>query len=185
MSKNLPAYRPELLAKTQELYKNGAAEDKVVRCGQPGLPRVGAPQKIVQTPTQLVFLYADGSGMAWRVIPVDGRKHRDHIDPSYYGDSVGHWEGDTLVVDTRNFIEDTWFGEYGYFHSDALRVIEHIRRDGDALSWQVTVEDPNVLTRPWIKDAVVMKPAPDPIEEPPVCVPTQYKDAAGHHAQRF
>jgi hypothetical protein len=183
--KNVPAYKPELVAKTQELFKKGAKEDNIVKCGQPGLPRVGAPQKIIQSPTELVFLYADSSGMAWRVIPTDGRKHRDYVDPTYYGDSVGRWEGDTLVIDTRNFSEDIWFGEFGYFHSDQMRVTERIRMDGDSLVWQATVEDPGVLLQPWVKEPVVMQRAMQPIEEPPVCVPTEYVDEAGHHVQRF
>ena len=178
-------YKPELVAKTQEMFKNGSEEDKVVRCGQPGLPRVGAPQHIVQTQAEMVILYADGSGMAWRVIPLDGRKHRDRVDPSYYGDSVGHWDGDTLVIDTVNLSEDTWMGEYGNFHSDQMHVIETLKRDGDKLTWQATVEDPQVLTKPWVKSPVVMNHTDQQIEEPAVCVPTTYKDPAGHHIQRF
>jgi hypothetical protein len=185
MAAMMPPFKPELTAKAAQLYKNGEEEDKVSRCGQPGLPRVGGPQKIVQTASEMVILYADGSGMAWRVIPLDGRKHRDRVDPSYYGDSIGRWQGNTLVIETVNFSEDTWMGEFGNFHSDRMRVIETLRRDGMQLTWQATVEDPQVLTKPWVKAPVVMTYTDQQIEEPPVCVPTTYKDPAGHHIQRF
>ena len=62
---------------------------------------------------------------------------------------MGKWEGDVLVIDVRNFVEDTWFGEKGYFHTDAMRVTERLWLDGDNLVWQATVHDPNVLTAPW------------------------------------
>ena len=93
-------------------------------------------------PHELIFLYEDLSGTRIRVIPTDGRAHRTDANPSYYGDSVGKWEGDALVIDVRNFVEDTWFGEKGYFHTDALRVTERLWLDGDNLVWQATVHDP-------------------------------------------
>jgi hypothetical protein len=178
-----PAYKdPADLAKANALYEKGSTTDPVVACAQPGLPRVGAPSKIVQTPKELVFLYSDLSGMVWRVIPTDGRGFRPRVDPSFYGDSVGHWEGDTLVVEARNFTDETWFGEYGYFHSDQMRVIERFTRRGDTLTYQATVEDPKVLSRPWVKAPVQMHATAVQIEEPLKCVPTGY--VAGHHEQR-
>jgi hypothetical protein len=82
------------------------------------------------------------SGDPYRVIPTDGRGHRVNANPSDYGDSVGRWEGNTLVIETTGFSEDTWFGEDGYFHSDAMRVTERLWREGENLVWQATVEDP-------------------------------------------
>ena len=100
-----PQFRtPELARRAEELWQNGSGSDAVVACGQPGLPRIGAPLKIVQTAHELVFLYADVAGMAWRIVPTDGRGFRERLDPSYYGDSVGHWEGDTLTWQVR--VED-------------------------------------------------------------------------------
>ena len=89
-------------------------------------------------------------------------------NPSYYGDAVGHWDGDTLVVETTNFVEDTWFGEEGYFHSDAMRVIERLWRVGENLAYQVTVDDPKVLTQPWTNFTHLIKPSTEPLEESPV-----------------
>ena len=81
----------------------------------------------------MVFLYEDISGDPYRIIPTDGRAHRKDANPSYYGDSVAHWEGETLVVDINNFVENGWFGEGGYFHTDAMHVTERLWRDGENL----------------------------------------------------
>ena len=183
---NVPSYKPELEAKVNYLDDNENKVDKVFYCGRPGVPRLGPPQQIVQTPGQVVFLYEDLSGEFFRVIPTDGRPHRKDMTSTYNGDPVGHWEGDTLVVDTRNFVEDTWIGEWGYFHSKDLRVIERIRREGDALIYQATVEDPGVLTKPWVMDPRTLTLTSEPLEEEPPCVEAsgQYLDNSDHHRQR-
>ena len=91
-----------------------------------------------------------------------------------------------LVVDVRNFVEDTWFGEDGYFHTDAMRVTERIWKDGDNLVWQATVEDPNVLTAPWTIPARLVRPSMDSLEESPKCVETDGPKLLNddHHLQR-
>ena len=99
----------------------------------------------------------------YQLIPTDGRKHREDIPPAYRGDSVGHWEGDTFVVDTTNFTDDTWMFAEGRvsFHSDALHIIERYRRvDKNTLEIEATVEDPKVLTGPWTvpKQTLVLAP---------------------------
>lgn len=181
-----PSYKPELLAKVQELADNESKTDQVFYCGKPGVPRIGSPRKIVQRPGETLFFYEDISGDPYRIIPTDGRAHRAGANPSYYGDSVGHWDGDTLVVDVANFVADTWFGEDGYFHTDAMHVIERFWRWGDNLVYQVTVEDPNVLTTPWIEPPRVVKPSNDPLEESPRCVETDAGRLTNndHHGQR-
>jgi hypothetical protein len=181
--RNPPAFRTEALRqKAAQLWQDGSRTDAVVLCGQPGVPRVGGPSKIVQTAREVVFLYADPSGMVWRIVPTDGRGFRTHLDPSFYGDAVGHWEGDTLVVETRNFNDETWFGEYGYFHGERLRVIERLARRGDTLTWQATVEDPDVLSAPWVKAPVEMHLTDRQLEEPDRCVASPVD--AGHHEER-
>src|SRR5215469_16613909 len=96
-----PEYKPGFVGKVKSLYDNQVKEDPTLHCIAPGVPRIGPPHQIVQTPKQAVFLYADNTGNQWRVIPLDGRAHS--TDPetaeTFNGDSVGHWEGDTLVVD--------------------------------------------------------------------------------------
>src|SRR6266516_4530552 len=130
--------------------------------------------------------FEDISGDPYRVIPTDGRAHRKDSNPSYYGDSVGHWEADTLVIESTNFVESTWFGEEGYFHSDAMRVTERFWRVGENLAYQVTVDDPKVLTAPWTLPVRAVKPTNDPLEESPRCVESDGPRLLNndHHGQR-
>ena len=181
-----PSYKPEFQAKVKYLFDNEAKLDKVFFCGKPGVPRIGSPRKIVQLPGEMIFFYEDISGDPYRIIPTDGRPHRADADPSYYGDSIGRWEGDTLVVDSTNFVEDTWFGEGGYFHSANMHVIERFWKDGDNLAYQVTVDDPAVLTEPWTEAPRIVKPSEDRLEESPVCVEDDARrmDNLDHHGQR-
>ncbi len=181
-----PSYKPEFQAKVRDLAAHESKVDGVFYCGRPGVPRIGSPRRIIQLPGELVFLYEEISGDVYRIIPTDGRKHRDDANPSYYGDAVGHWDGDTLVVETTNFVEDTWFGEEGYFHSDAMRVVERFWRVGENLAYQVTVNDPKVLTQPWTNFTHVVKPSSQPLEESPVCKEDDANRLLNldHHLQR-
>ena len=181
-----PSYKPEFREKVQNLFDNESKTDEVFYCGKPGVPRIGPPRRIIQLPGEMVFLYEDVSGDPYRIIPTDGRPHRKNANPSYYGDSVAHWEGDTLIVDVTNFVENGWFGEGGYFHTDAMHVTERLWRDGENLVWQATVEDPNVLTAPWTMRPKVVKPSNDPLEESPRCVEDDGKLLLNndHHQQR-
>ena len=112
------------------------------------------PVQIVQNGDWLVMVTE--FERATRLIPLDGRPHREGIEPTYYGDPVGHWEGDTLVIDTRNFkrwtLDDYYYvnpDEYR-MHSDAFRTIERLRRvDQNTLSYEFTVEDPKIFAAPW------------------------------------
>ena len=121
-----------------------------------------------------------------RVIPLDGRTHASASIRSYMGDPVGHWEVNTLVVEATNFVDSTWFGEDGYFHSDAMRVTERLWRNGPNLVYQVTVDDPKVLTAPWTMAPRVVKPSIEPLEESPKCVEADSKLLVNddHHGQR-
>jgi hypothetical protein len=181
-----PSYKPEHQAKVKDLFDHQSKTDAVFYCGKPGLPRIGPPRKIVQLPTETIFLYEDISGDPYRIIPTGGRPHRPYANPSHYGDSVGRWEGDVFVVDVRNFVDDTWFGEDGYFHSAEMRVTERFWKVGDNLLWQATVEDPVVLSAPWVMPARLLRPSTDALEESPKCVesdgPRLLND--DHHLQR-
>jgi hypothetical protein len=164
-----PEYKDELIQRTKDYFYKDSKYDKVYNCGQPGLPRVGAPQRIVQNSKEMVFLYADLAGMVWRLIPIGGKMPTKN-DPSYYGDSEAHWEGDTFVVHTTNLNEDTWMGEFGYFHTDKMEVVEKFKRVGDTIRYDVTVTDPGVLKKPWVKPTVIMRLEKDnEIVEPSVC----------------
>jgi hypothetical protein len=181
-----PSYKPQYLAKVKDLDDHQSKVDAVFYCGKPGVPRIGPPRKIVQLPTEMIFFYEDISGDPYRIIPTDGRPHRANANPSHYGDSIGRWEGGVLVVDARNFVEDTWFGEYGYFHSSEMRVVERLWKEGDNLVWQATVEDPVVLTTPWVAAPRVVSPSTEPLEESPKCVETDGAKLLNddHHIQR-
>ncbi len=181
-----PVYKPEFREKVKYLADHESKEDNVFFCGKPGVPRIGSPRRIVQTPSEVIFFYEDISGDPYRIIPTDGRKHRADANPTYYGDGVGHWEGDTLVVETTNFADEMWFGEEGYFHSDAMRVIERLSRQGPNLLYQATVDDPKVLMEPWTNFPRLIRPSTTPLEESPVC---KEDDAhrllnLDHHGQR-
>ena len=144
-----PKYKPQFLAKVKELKDDQINVDPAFHCGPPGVPRIGPPQRIVQTPREIVILYDDLNGNFFRLIPTDGRTHRAGIEPSAHGDSIGRWAGDTLVIDVRNILEDTWLGDNGLFHTANLKVTERLTRQGDTLKWEAIVEDPEVLEEPW------------------------------------
>ena len=181
-----PSYKAEYQAKVRQLSDHESKLDPVFYCGKPGIPRIGPPRKIVQLPTETIFFYEDISGDPYRIIPTDGRPHRANANPSHYGDSIGRWDGNVFVVDVRNFVDDTWIGEDGYLHSSEMRVIERFWKDGENLIWQVTVEDPVMLAKPWVMPARLIKPSTDPLEESPKCVETDGPKLLNddHHGQR-
>jgi len=147
---NQPPYKPELLSKVQDLAKNESKVDTAFFCKPGGVPRIGPPHAIVQAPGMpIVFLYQVNSGNTFRLVPTDGRPHDPNADLLDYGDSIGRWDGNTLVVDSIGFNDETWLGIYGWFHSDKLHVVERLSRVGDTLRYQATIEDPEVFTRPW------------------------------------
>src|SRR5579862_1311356 len=122
---------------------------------------VGFVGQIIQSPAFVVMLTE--TYHSFKIIPTDGRPHRDDVAPSYRGDSIGRWDGDTLVVDTVNFTDANWMHAEGLvsFHSDALHIVERYRRvDADSLEVESVVEDPKVLTGPWNVPKVTMKRAP-------------------------
>jgi len=147
-------YTPEAAAKMKTLSDK---DDPTLQCrptafGTLGvrLFDVGALGQIVATPKMMVFLQETFHG--YQLIPTDGRPHRT-VPPSYRGDAVGHWEGDTFVVETNNFTDDTWIFAEGRvsFHSDAMKVVERYQRaDAKTLLVDATVYDPKVLKEPWV-----------------------------------
>ena len=144
-------YQPWAAARVLESFKKRGIDDPLGLCLPAGVPRSSIvslfPIQIVQTPTQVVILYEYMS--VFRVIPLNAQ-HPDDVVPTYMGDSVGKWEGDTLVVDVIGFNDRTWLTGTGTFHSDALHVSERYTRvDKDQINYQVTMEDPNVFTAPW------------------------------------
>lgn len=171
-SNNQPLYKPEYWEKVQYLDENGNKEDSNFHCAPAGVPRMGPPNKIVQTPTEVIFMYNQKN--TYRIVPVDGRPH-DPInadDQTFMGDSIGRWDGDTLVVDVVGFNEMSWLGWPGYFHTNRLRVEERLRREGNTLHYQATAFDDDVLMEPWTLDPRVLRldPTPRPQIEDPHCI---------------
>ena len=118
-----------------------------VAAGAPRSFYVPSPLQIVQTPTHIVFLY---ERMSWRIVPLDNRKHLPDSVRLWQGDSVGHWDGDTLVVETTNFNGKNWLNEVGDIVSHAEQVVERFTAlDADTINYRATVTDPVVYTRPW------------------------------------
>jgi len=131
---------------------------------------VGAVGQIVANPQFVTLLSETYHG--YQIVPTDGRPHRDVLPPSYRGDAVGHWEGDTFVVEVVNFTDDTWIWAEGRvsFHSDALRVVERYRRtDANTLVIDATVYDPKVLTEPWVVPTQTLQLAPFDQVMPLIC----------------
>jgi hypothetical protein len=143
-------YLPAALAQRRDNFANRAVADPNSKCQFPGVPRITYmpyPFKIVQTKGLVMFLYEFGHHT--RLVYTDGTPFNVEI-PAWMGDSRGRWEGETFVVETKNFTADTWFDRVGDFHSDALHVVERFTRtDNDHLRYEVTITDPKVFTRPW------------------------------------
>jgi len=166
---NRPVYKPEHWDKIQQLDMWTNKEDPVMTCQPLGIPRHGAPRRIVQSDRDIIFFYgqyADGGGGAgeYRIIPTDGRKHDTQRaqQETYLGYTVGNWEGDTLVLDSISFVDTTWLARGGFFHSDKMRVIEKFTRQGNEIKYEVTVEDPEVLVEPWVMTPKTMRLVPNP-----------------------
>lgn len=139
-------YKPEVAAKVQENFKHRATEDPVRHCFLPGVPRANYmpfPLQIFQTPEDVAILYEYVH--AYRLVPLNGSKHPEDID-FWMGDSRGHWEGNTLVVDTTNFNS-----EYSFRGSDSnLHLIERFTRvSPDVIQYEFTVDDPTTFTKTW------------------------------------
>ncbi len=154
---NRPLYKPEFWDRVQYLDMNTNKEDPIFACQSSGVPRVGAPARIVQNANDIIFFYRAGNGSPadYRVIPTDGRPHDPvrSLDVTFYGDSVGKWDGDVLVVDSVGLNDLTWMDKGGFFTSDQKHTIERLWREGDTLLYQVTVDDPGVLVEPWVMPA--------------------------------
>jgi hypothetical protein len=153
---NRPVYKPEHWDKVQQLDMWTNKYDPVMTCQPLGVPREGPPRRIYQTDKDVTFIYqggdAGGGYGEYRVIPTDGHQHDKDVafEMTYLGDTVGRWEGDTLVLDALGFIDTTWLGRGGFFHSSDMHVVERFTRQGDVLLYDVTVEDPENLVEPYV-----------------------------------
>ena len=143
-------YQPWAARQRAENFQHRLTADPLSKCYLPGVPRVmylDFPFQIFQTPKIVTMAFE--WELEYRLIYTDGTPHPTDID-FWMGDSRGHWEGDTLVVDVANINDKTWFDMAGDFHSDKLHVVERYRMtDHDTIQYQATIEDPKVFTKPW------------------------------------
>jgi hypothetical protein len=125
-------------------------DDPEANCLPTGVPRMAPyPWRIVQTPTHIFFLF-EGNIHSFRQIFIDGRKHGVDLNPTWYGDSIGSWDGGTMVVDTIGFNDKFWFDFAGHPHTEQLHVVERYRRpDLGHLEFETTISDPGAYTRPF------------------------------------
>jgi hypothetical protein len=135
-----------------ERKANFSKDDPEGHCLPPGVPRMTTtpyPFRIAQTPSLILIVY-EGGAHVWRQIFMDGRPHPADPNPTWLGDSIGHWDGDTLVVDTVGLNGLSWVDESGLPTTESLHVIERIRRtDLGHLEIVNTVDDPKAYTKPW------------------------------------
>ncbi len=162
----MPGYGPKAVA---------VGNDPILKCTPSGLPRIltfPEPFEIVQTPGR-VFMFFEREH-AWRQIWTDGRGHaKNLVEPTWMGDSIGRWDGDTFIVESRGFNDRAWLDAYGHPHSEEMHLVERYRRvDQDTLLLDFTVEDPKAYSRPWTSDVKILKlvPKEDGVMEEIFCV---------------
>ena len=142
-------YKPEALAQRNKNRENWVTSDPEVKCYLPGVPRANYmphPFQIFQSSKAIFFAYQYAGAVRNIYLKDPGPAPVD----SWMGQSVGRWEGDTLVIDVTGFNDQTWFDRAGNFHTEKLHVVERYTRTApDVITYEATIEDPNVFTRPW------------------------------------
>jgi len=128
------------------------SNDPILQCFPPGVPRIylvrGEPVEIANLPGRVLMLFEYDHFV--RNIYTDGREHTKDLPGTWMGDSIGKWEGDTLVVDTTGFNDKTWLDNDGHPHTEDLHLVERLRRvNHDTLTIDTTIEDPKAYTKPW------------------------------------
>ena len=154
-----PVYRPEYWDKVQELDMWTNKHDPIMTCQPMGIPRQGEPRRIFHTVNDVTLFYTfsdyGGGNREYRMIPTDGRQHdaNQARQATYLGYSVGKWEGDTLVIDSISFVDSTWLGRGGLFHSGDMRIVEKFTRKGNEILHETTIHDPESFVEPWVMPA--------------------------------
>jgi hypothetical protein len=144
-------YRADARPTIERNKRERATADPLLACFQPGIPRAALlpePFQIFQKEDRVTIVYQHVH--SYRVIFTDGRAHYDDGIEFYMGDSRGHWEGNTFVVDVTNFKPETWFDGAGHFHGNKLHVVERYTRTApNTLRYEATIQDPEVFERSW------------------------------------
>jgi hypothetical protein len=161
---NQPLYKPKYWDKIIEHDQWTNRDDPVMTCLPLGIPRQGPPARIFATEKDITMIYragVDGAGgyAEFRMVPITGGQH-DHAranNYTYMGYTIGRWEGDSLVLDSIGFSDETWLSRGGFFHSDQMRVLEKFTRTGNTMLYEVTVDDPVMLIKPWEMPKITMR----------------------------
>jgi hypothetical protein len=164
-------FQPWAAAKYKEMFPSDVEiqlKSPSVQCTPRGVPAMFVwnpyPIQLVTVPGQ--FIQLNEMDVDYRVVPTDGRPHAKDPDPTFHGDAVGHWEGDTLVIDIIAIDERTWNNRLGWFHSDQEHLVERITRPSmNYLVYQVTVDDPKVLTKTWTSPPYTWSLGHEPLQE--------------------
>ncbi|HEY4212188.1 MAG TPA: hypothetical protein VGM84_11950 [Steroidobacteraceae bacterium] len=164
-------FQPWALALYEYRQKNNFADDPMHACVGPGSPRAmmtpGGIRIIQDRNLNRVYILYGGGNHGWRVVFLDGRKPPDpeEVVGTFYGNAVGHWEKDTLVVESIGFNTRFWFSNGGLPHTEGLHLTERFSRPShDVLRYEVTVDDPRAYTRPW-KSAWTLRWVPGDVPE--------------------
>jgi hypothetical protein len=164
LTMNQPEYKPQYW---DEIIKHDQwtnRDDPVMTCKPLGIPRQGPPARIFMTDKDITMIYragVDGAGgySEFRMVPITGQK-ADASRPNNYtfmGQSAGRWEGDSLIIDSVGFTDETWLARGGLIHSDQMHIIEKFTRTGNTMTYEVTVDDPEMLIKPWVMPAITMR----------------------------
>ncbi len=153
-------YLPAALTQKKKNFESRETEDPRLKCWTLGTPRgiyYPEPFQVLQRKQDVTIVFEFGSSV--RTIHTDGTQHPIEKDNEFWlGDSRGHWDGDTLVVDVTDFADDTWLDRAGNFHSVALHVVEKWKfLDANTLDYHATIEDPKVFSRPWDIDVILYR----------------------------
>lgn len=154
-------FLPSALALFNERVETIGKDDPEARCLPVGVPRYmfdPYPFQMIQLPDRVVFLF-EGDNYPWRIVPIaptDGRSHPKDVSPTWMGDAVGHYEGDTLVVDVVGFNGLAWLDQAGHAQTEKAHLIErYTRTDSRTLKYEVTIDDPGAYSKPWTTNNTV------------------------------
>jgi len=176
---NIPLYKPQYWEQILDNQTHGAARDPYLHCLPITPPRLGAPVRIVRVPNNkegeyLFFREAFGTPNTFQDIPVGPMLFKPDPDGTWQGDPAAHWDGDALVVETVGYNGMTWLSRAGDMASYNLKTIERLQRDGDTMNYDVTVEDPDYLERPWALPTIQLKSRPSGVSS--IGTPCMWQD---------